>query len=210
MASLRASSATTARLLARGASQRILPATRRFESSSSSSSSDFPGVPALKKEHSFGSTPVRNHPDYSIQPDKATSTFSPVPKYVQDGSEDILPAGMLSGAPNELQARTVCIYQPSKPATQSGTAATSKWRMDWDVQPKGHRWENQLMGWQSSGDAMQGTALNFKSKEDAIAFAEKQGYEYFVQEPNVRHFTPKAYANNFLYSPGKLKHIRTK
>ena len=102
------------------------------------------------------------------------------------------------------------IYQPAKPATQSGTAATGKWRMDWDVLPKGHRWENQLMGWQSSGDAMQGTHLNFKSKEDAVAFAEKQGYEYFVQEPNARHFTPKAYANNFLYSPGKLKHIRTK
>ena len=69
MASLRASS-SAARLL-RGASQRILPATRRYESSSSSSP-DVP-VPALKKEHSFGSTPVRNSPDYSIQPDKATS-----------------------------------------------------------------------------------------------------------------------------------------
>ena len=82
--------------------------------------------------------------------------------------------------------------------------------MDWDVLGKGHRWENQLMGWQSSGDAMQGTAVNFKTKEDAIRFAEKQGYEYYVQEPNSRKFTPKAYANNFLYSPGKLKHIRTK
>jgi NADH dehydrogenase (ubiquinone) Fe-S protein 4 len=82
--------------------------------------------------------------------------------------------------------------------------------MDWDVLGKGHRWENLLMGWQSSADHMQGTHIHFKSKEDAIAFAEKQGYEYFVQEPNERKFTPKAYANNFLYSPGKLKHIRTK
>lgn len=82
--------------------------------------------------------------------------------------------------------------------------------MDWDVLGKGHRWENPLMGWQSSADFMQGTHINFKSKEDAIAFAEKQGYEYFVQEPNERHITPKAYADNFLYSPKKLKHIRTK
>ena len=77
MASLRSSSSTTARLLLqRGASQRILPvpATRRFESSSSSPNVPAPAaVPALKKEHSFSSTPVRNHPDYSIQPDKATS-----------------------------------------------------------------------------------------------------------------------------------------
>lgn len=57
---------------------------------------------------------------------------------------------------------------------------------------------------------MQGTHLNFASKEDAVNFADKQGYEYFVQEPNERKRLPKAYANNFLYSPKKLKHIRTK
>lgn len=57
---------------------------------------------------------------------------------------------------------------------------------------------------------MQGTHLNFKTKEDAIAFAEKQGYEYFVQEPTERRFTPKAYADNFVYESKKLKHIKTK
>jgi hypothetical protein len=31
------------------------------------------------------------------------------------------------------------------------------------------------MGWQSSGDSMQGTHIFFNSKEDAILFAEKQG-----------------------------------
>jgi len=82
--------------------------------------------------------------------------------------------------------------------------------MDWDPLPKGHRWENPLMGWQSSGDHMQGHRLHFKSKEDAINFANKQGYEYFVQEPNQRKFVPKAYANNFLHVPKKLKIIRTK
>ena len=102
------------------------------------------------------------------------------------------------------------IYKEAKPATQSGTWRGERWRMDWDILPKGHRWENPLMGWQSSGDVMQGTHVNFKSKEDAIHFAEKQGYEYFVQEPNSRKIQPKAYANNFLYSERKLKHIRTK
>lgn len=66
------------------------------------------------------------------------------------------------------------------------------------------------MGWQSSADSLQGLHLNFKSKEDAIAFAQKQGYEYFVQEPNKRKFVPKAYANNFMHSPKKLKKIPTK
>lgn len=82
--------------------------------------------------------------------------------------------------------------------------------MDWDVLSKGHRWENPLMGWQSSADFMQATHINFNSKEDAIAFAEKQGYEYFVQEPNVRKFRVKAYAEQFVYSPKKLKQVRTK
>lgn len=36
------------------------------------------------------------------------SNFTPVPKHVQDGSEEgILPAAVISGAPMELQARTV-------------------------------------------------------------------------------------------------------
>ncbi|EGS22049.1 NADH-ubiquinone oxidoreductase-like protein [Thermochaetoides thermophila DSM 1495] len=171
-------------------------------------------VPVQKertKEDSPLATLPRNAPDYNVPIDIATSTFTPVPKNVQDGSEEnVVPAGLISGAPMELQARTVRIYKPAKPATQSGEKNTQLWRMDWDVLGKGHRWENPLMGWQSSADFMQGTHLTFKTKEDAIAFAEKQGYEYFVQEPNERHFRPKAYANNFLYSPGKLKHIRTK
>jgi NADH dehydrogenase (ubiquinone) Fe-S protein 4 len=102
------------------------------------------------------------------------------------------------------------IYKPTKPATQSGEWHGHHWRMDWDILSKGHRWENPLMGWQSSADFVQGTHINFKSKEDAIRFAEKQGYEYFVQEPNKRKIVPKAYANNFLWSDKKLKHIRTK
>ena len=66
------------------------------------------------------------------------------------------------------------------------------------------------MGWQSSADFMQGYKIGFKTKEDAIAFAEKQGYEYFVQEPNERRFTPKVYADNFVHEPNTLKHIKTK
>ncbi|MCJ1477701.1 NADH:ubiquinone oxidoreductase 21kD subunit [Lambiella insularis] len=129
-----------------------------------------------------------------------------------DGSEpgDSVAAAVLSGAPIDLQARTVRIYRPVKTATQSGDWHGHHWRMDWDILHKGHRWENPLMGWQSSADMMQGTHLNFKSKEDAILFAQKQGYEYFVQEPNVRKFVPKAYANNFMHSPKKLKVVRTK
>ena len=102
------------------------------------------------------------------------------------------------------------IFRPAKPATQSGDWHRYTWRMDWDPLQKGHRWENPLMGWQSSADFMQGTHLNFKTKEEAIRFANKQGYEYFVQEPNERKFAPKAYADQFVWSGKPLKQVRTK
>ncbi|KAK3053651.1 ndufs4 NADH dehydrogenase Fe-S protein subunit [Extremus antarcticus] len=155
---------------------------------------------------------IRDNPDYNVAVDYRTSNFSPIPTRVMDGSEpgETTPAAVLSGAPVELQARTVRIYRPAKPATQSGDWQHQHWRMDWDVLSKGHRWENPLMGWQSSADFMQGTHLTFKSKEDAILFASKQGYEYFVQEPNERRVIPKAYANQFVHIPGKMKQVRTK
>jgi NADH dehydrogenase (ubiquinone) Fe-S protein 4 len=109
-----------------------------------------------------------------------------------------------------LKLISYSIYRPTKTATQSGDWHSHHWLMDWDVLPKGHRWENQLMGWQSSADFMNGHRIQFKSKEDAIDFANKQGYEYFVQEPNERKFVPKAYANNFTHVPGKMKIVRAK
>ncbi|EME40648.1 hypothetical protein DOTSEDRAFT_74256 [Dothistroma septosporum NZE10] len=155
---------------------------------------------------------ARHNPDWNVAADYRTSNFSPVPIRVMDGSEPgvDMPAAVLSGAPIELQARTVRIYKPVKTATQSGDWPSHHWRMDWDPLSKGHRWENPLMGWQSSADAMQGTHLNFSTKDDAIRFANKQGYEYFVQEPNERRVIPKAYADQFVHSPKKLKQVRTK
>ncbi|TGZ85450.1 hypothetical protein EX30DRAFT_301638 [Ascodesmis nigricans] len=143
--------------------------------------------------------------------DHSTGPYSPVASFPQPrGVDDPVDAASLSGAPVDLQSRTVRIYKPTKPATQSGNWNGRQWKMDWDVLGKGHRWENQLMGWQSSGDSMQGTHIFFKTKEDAIDFAERQGYDWFVQEPNERVFRPKSYAANFLHSPKKLKVIHTK
>jgi len=164
----------------------------------------------VSSENAAQATP--HNPDYDVAVDYRTSAFSPIPKRVMNGSEPGLdtPAAVLSGAPTDLQARTVRIYRPTKTATQSGDWHGHKWRIDWDVLSKGHRWENPLMGWQSSADYMQGTRLDFNTKEDAINFANEQGYEYFVQEPNERKRVFKAYASQFTHSPGKLKQVRTK
>ena len=92
----------------------------------------------------------------------------------------------------ELRHRAVRIFQPTRSTTQSGPGKSNRWRIDWDILQGGGRWENPLMGWASSfafdlqldtidakvwnrADYMQGTRVSFRSKEDAIHFAEKQG-----------------------------------
>ncbi|KAJ2615440.1 ndufs4 NADH dehydrogenase Fe-S protein subunit [Coemansia sp. RSA 1365] len=124
--------------------------------------------------------------------------------------QEPLPAEVISGAPSNLTKRTVRIYRPSNNPMQSGKNANLKWRIDFDELEKGHRWSNPLMGWQSTADAMAPVRLDFTTKEDAIHFAEKQGWSHFVQEPNFRVIKPKSYKNNFVYRPGKLPIIQTK
>ena len=50
-----------------------------------------------------------HQPDYRAHVDHGTSLYSPVPRRVQDGSEEgeTTPAAVLSGAPVDLQARVV-------------------------------------------------------------------------------------------------------
>lgn len=120
----------------------------------------------------------------------------------------ILEADILSGAPANLHHRSVRIYQNTKAATQSGTDSINHWRIDWDVQERDHSWENPLMGWSSSADFMQATHIKFKSKEDAIHFAEKQGWPYMVAKERVFRFIPKQYASNYTLNPRKVAHCK--
>ncbi|GAA94932.1 uncharacterized protein L969DRAFT_609462 [Mixia osmundae IAM 14324] len=123
---------------------------------------------------------------------------------------EIVPAGTVNGMPAEMHSRPVRIFKPAPPTTQSAQSTSHHWRVDWDILQGGGRWENPLMGWASTADYMQGTHVKFNSKEDAIHFCEKQGWQFYVQEPSEFHYKPKAYADNFLYSPGKLRQVKTK
>ncbi|KAG2153125.1 Ndufs4, NADH dehydrogenase Fe-S protein 4 [Suillus bovinus] len=123
---------------------------------------------------------------------------------------DVLTAEVISGAPAELRHRMVRIYQPARNTMQSGAGKSERWRIDWDILPGAGRWENPLMGWASSADYMQGTRVSFKSKEDAMHFAEKQGWNYYVQPPPAKKIPPKNYSENFVYKPSTLRIMRTK
>lgn len=90
---------------------------------------------------------------------------------------------------------------------QSGKAASRVWKLDFDV---GKTWENPTMGWISSGDSVQAVNLYFGTKEEAVAFAQRQGYHFWVDEPASQHFRKKVYADNYKYVPGKLRMCHTK
>ncbi|KAF9166316.1 hypothetical protein DFQ26_008214 [Actinomortierella ambigua] len=121
-----------------------------------------------------------------------------------------LQAEIVSGAPEEVRMHPCRIYKQSKAATQSGITNTAVWRIDFDTEMQAGRFENELMGWASSSDYMQALMMKFNTKNDAIAFAEKQGWEFVVQEPNQKIIKKKVYADNFKYSPTKLRFVKTK
>ncbi|KAJ9111477.1 hypothetical protein QFC22_006504 [Naganishia vaughanmartiniae] len=93
---------------------------------------------------------------------------------------------------------------------QSGKQGAVHWRIDFDVLEGAGRWENALMGWGSSADYMQGSTMKFWTKEDAIHFAEKQGWNYHVDKEHKERIPPKSYAENFVHIPGKLRRHQTK
>lgn len=218
-----AGSSGSARLAARTlASTSTGPGTgARFQSSSSTHGDANSGIVGGPKTEVNPEKNARTHSSSSSAGSSADPTSKEVlaseAKAEADASltrhraeGDALAAGVVSGVPPEMARRPVRIFQPSQESTQSAKSASHNWIIDWDTLPGGNRWENATMGWASSADYMQGTSLKFNTKEGAIRFAEKQGWSWFLQEPHHVKFVPKSYSNNFIYSPGKLRYIRTK
>ncbi len=87
------------------------------------------------------------------------------------------------------------IYQPAKTAMQSGTAKTHLWLLEYE--PEAAREIDPLMGWTGSGDMQAQIQLRFASKDEAVAYAEKNKIPYQVFEPQPRAARPKTYSDNF-------------
>ena len=90
------------------------------------------------------------------------------------------------------------IYRPAKTAMQSGTAKTKEWVLDFD--PEEPRQVEPLMGWTSSGDMRQQIRMDFDTKEEAIAYCDREGIPYRVIEPKIAQRRVIAYADNFAAS----------
>ena len=87
------------------------------------------------------------------------------------------------------------IYKPAKTAMQSGKARTRDWVLEFE--PDSARVPEPLMGWSSSTDMSGEVRLNFETREEAIAYAQKHGIAFQLFEPNEQKLVIKAYADNF-------------
>ncbi len=92
---------------------------------------------------------------------------------------------------------TARIYKPAKTAMQSGEARTKEWVLEHE--PASPRRIDPLMGWTSSGDMRQELRLSFDTKEEAVAYAERNGIPYSLAEPKPRRQVRKSYADNFKF-----------
>jgi NADH dehydrogenase (ubiquinone) Fe-S protein 4 len=122
--------------------------------------------------------------------------------------QDPAAVSAFTGAPEEyLAKRVVKIFTPP-PGVQNATQNTLKWKMAWeDKQTK--RWVNPLMGWTSTSDPLSNThmTLEFDSRDDAVRFAERNGWTVETSDPAENlalvHKGPKKYADNFRWQGPK-------
>ena len=93
------------------------------------------------------------------------------------------------------------IYQPPKNAMQSGRARTDRWVLEYEIETP--RRPEPLMGWTAAGDTLNQVRLSFATREEAVAFAARKGFEYAVEMPTPHRVRPRNYADNFRYAPPK-------
>ncbi len=94
-------------------------------------------------------------------------------------------------------ARRARIFEQPKSAMQSGYAGTRTWVLQYEQADQ--RRPDPLMGWISSSDTQAQLRLGFDSRDEAVAYAEREGIAYEVALPHERRFRPKAYADNFRF-----------
>ena len=97
----------------------------------------------------------------------------------------------------------VRIYKPSKNAMQSGRAGLGLWLLEYELESR--RGPEPLMGWTASGDTDNQVRLRFKTREEAVGYAEAQGWEYSVDKEHLRKVRPRNYVDNFRYIPPEPK-----
>ncbi|MYZ47855.1 ETC complex I subunit [Propylenella binzhouense] len=90
---------------------------------------------------------------------------------------------------------TARIYRPARTAMSSGEAKTKEWVLEFE--PEAPRTIEPLMGYTASTDMLSQVRLRFDTKEEAIAYAERNDIPYLVFEPREKKRRAISYADNF-------------
>ena len=93
---------------------------------------------------------------------------------------------------------SVRIYKPSRNAMQSGKAKYDHWVLEFVASAP--RTVDPLMGWTGSADTRQQVKLTFETKEEAIAYCEREGLAFqVIPEAPVAKVIKKSYSDNFKF-----------
>lgn len=87
------------------------------------------------------------------------------------------------------------IYKPAKTAMQSGRGKTKDWVLEFVSGAK--RSSDPVMGWTSIDDMTGQVRLHFDSREQAIAYAKREGLTFAVEEARDVKRLVKSYSENF-------------
>jgi hypothetical protein len=90
---------------------------------------------------------------------------------------------------------TARISELDRRTTQSGKANAGLWLLEFERQERQRA--DPLTGWNGSGDTRTQVRLNFKSCEDAIAYCERNGFDYHLVPATPVTLKIQAYADNF-------------
>jgi hypothetical protein len=89
------------------------------------------------------------------------------------------------------------IYSPARNVMQSGKARQGRWVLEYA--PEVPKTVDPLMGWTSSSDMKQQLRLEFPSRQEAVAYAERNAITYEIDEPKPVRPPKKSYADNFRF-----------
>ena len=89
------------------------------------------------------------------------------------------------------------IYLPAKTAMQSGHAKNKEWVLEFE--PASARVPDPLMGWTVSTDMNGQVRLQFDTREEAVAYAQRHGIAFEVLAPKQHRRIIRAYADNFAF-----------
>ncbi|RWI19042.1 MAG: hypothetical protein EOQ92_22235 [Mesorhizobium sp.] len=136
--------------------------------------------------------PVRSRSSFPGREGSAGSALPPAALRSNDGNTAAVPLA----CSNEvfMSAR---IFSPAKTAMQSGKAKTGHWVLEFD--PEMRKKIDPLMGYTTSADMRSQIRLTFDTREEAVAYAEKEGLAYRVEEPKESKRRQISYAENFRY-----------